>query len=92
MKAAILSLSVALIYISLNLTGCAAYKQLEPEPLIVPQEQVGFTKIKKGEKEFILKKGKKYFMEFPLPPEKNFYLVLESSELKEHGMLSYIRI
>ena len=65
-----------LILFLLLFAGCATYKQLKPEPPLSPAEQ-GFMELKKGKKEFKIKQGKKYFVSFPEPGDKNFYLVLD---------------
>jgi hypothetical protein len=60
---------------ALFLTGCAAYKELEPNPEIVPKEgQYKF--LKNGDENFVLKNDKKYVVKFPRPEKNNFYLVL----------------
>jgi len=75
---------------SIYLMGCAAYKELKPEPKITPFEGT-YIEIKAGEKNFELKKDKKYFMKFPAPAEKNFYLVLnaENKDLMETFLTPY---
>ncbi len=55
--------------------ACAPYKQLKPDPELLPREQ-GYIELKKGKNDFELKKDNQYFIEFPSPPEKNFFLVL----------------
>jgi len=60
---------------SLYLMGCAAYKELKPDPKVASVED-GYIEIKDGDDNFELKKDKKYFMKFPAPTSKNFYLVL----------------
>ncbi len=65
-----------LIILSLYLAGCAAYKHLEPEPAISPLE-AGYIEIQKDDKLFELDKDKKYYMTFPAPDRKNFYIVLD---------------
>lgn len=80
MKLFIPSLVISSLFLVLQFSGCASYKQLEPEPLLSPQEQAAYTEVKKGEKEFVVKQGKKYFIEFPKPADRNFYLVLDLPE------------
>ncbi len=63
----------------LFLSGCAVYKQLTPEPGLSPQEQ-GFLELKAKDKNLVLKKEKKYYIAFPAPAEKNFYLVLKITD------------
>ncbi len=55
--------------------ACAPYKQLKPDPELSPREQ-GYIELKKGKNDFELKKDNQYFIEFPSPPEENFFLVL----------------
>lgn len=62
------------------LMACGGYKQLKPKPEVSPQE-AGYIKLQKGDKNFKLKKGKKYYMEFPAPVQENFYLVLRGNNL-----------
>ncbi len=64
-------LSIALLLIS----GCAAYKELEPDPELSASER-GYIQLKDGDDNFELDKGDKYFMKFPGPPRDAFYLVL----------------
>lgn len=59
----------------LILSGCAAYKELQPEPELSPFER-GYIELKNGEENFELSKGNKYFIRFPAPPRERFYLVL----------------
>jgi hypothetical protein len=59
----------------LFLTGCAAYKELEPNPEIVPKEGQ-YKYLKNGDENFVLKKDKKYVVKFPRPEQNNFYLIL----------------
>jgi len=59
----------------LLLPGCAAYKELEPDPELSPAER-GYIELKDGEDPFELEKDNKYFITFPNPAEDNFYLVL----------------
>lgn len=56
--------------------GCAAYTELKPKPPILPNER-GHQEVKQDKKRhFELKKNNKYFIRFPKPMDKNFYLVL----------------
>jgi len=71
----------------LILAGCAPYSQLKPEPELSPAEQTEFLELKKGDKPFLLKKDKKYFVAFPAPQENNFYLVLDVPEKKNFECL-----
>ena len=64
------------ILIILSLVGCASYSELKPKPPIVGLEQ-GFIELKKDQKTFDLKKGKKYVVKFPRPDLPNFYIVLD---------------
>ncbi len=72
MRAKILSV-VALL---LLLVSCANYKLLKPEPLLSSAES-GYIELKDKKKDFELKQGKKYYITFPAPSDKNFYLVLK---------------
>jgi hypothetical protein len=74
MKFRILLLTALLI-----LTGCATYKHLQPKPEIQNQE-AGYIELKKGKKDFELKKDKKYFVEFPAPQYDHFYLIITSPQ------------
>jgi len=65
-----------LIITLLLFSGCATYKQLKPEPILSPVEQ-GYQELKNDEEIFKLKKEKSYFLSFPAPKEKNFYLIME---------------
>jgi hypothetical protein len=71
MKSRLLILAGLLLFL-----GCAAYKQLMPLPALSPAEQ-GFQELKGKDGTFQLKKEKKYFVAFPAPADKNFYLVLD---------------
>jgi hypothetical protein len=62
------------------LMACGGYKQLKPKPEVSPRE-AGYLKLQKGDKIFKLKKGKKYYMEFPAPAQEDFYLVLRGNDL-----------
>lgn len=57
------------------MTGCAAYKELQPDPEIVPVER-GYIELKKGKDNFEIKEGKKYFLKVPAPPDDHFYLLI----------------
>ena len=59
----------------LIIPGCAAYKELEPKPDILPVED-GYIELKKDQGNFELDKDKKYFIKFPSPSKSHFYLVL----------------
>jgi hypothetical protein len=58
------------------LAGCAAYKQLKPDPKLTALE-AGYIPLKAGDKNFQLDKDKKYYIEFPAAQETNFYLALD---------------
>jgi hypothetical protein len=60
------------------LSGCATFKELEPEPPISPQER-GFIELKNDEDVFQLAEGERYFIRFPGPAEDNYTLVLQTS-------------
>ncbi len=57
------------------LGGCAAYKELQPEPPVVPAER-GYIELKDDKKDFELDEGKKYFIKFPYPARDHYKLVL----------------
>ena len=71
MKIRFLLMSAAVFLI----TGCSAYKQLQPKPVLSPAES-GYIELKDGKSDFELKKEKKYFIQFPAAQENNSYLVL----------------
>ncbi|MBN1127470.1 MAG: hypothetical protein JXA71_00685, partial [Chitinispirillaceae bacterium] len=77
MKFRILLLAALLIQ-----AGCATYKHLQPKPEIQNQE-AGYIDLKKGKKDFGLKKEKKYFVEFPAPQYDHFYLIISSPQKKQ---------
>ena len=69
-----------IIYIlSLLMAGCAAYKELQPEPKISFIED-GYIQLQDDDEDFELSEGKKYFIKFPQPQYENTYLVLTLSE------------
>ena len=59
-------------------SGCAAYKELSPEPPVLPAER-GYIEIKNKSDNFLLERDKKYYIEFPAPPGDNFFLVLRTT-------------
>ena len=60
------------------LAGCAAYKELSPDPEVLPAER-GYIELKNGDEQFTLDKDGKYFVTFPAPPRDNTVLVLHLS-------------
>lgn len=60
------------------LSGCATFKELEPEPLLSPQER-GFIELKNDEEYFELAEGKCYFIRFPMPVQDNYTLILRTN-------------
>ncbi len=58
--------------------GCAAYKELEPKPEVIPLER-GYIELKNDKTDFELEKEKKYFIKFPTPARENFDLVLTTN-------------
>ena len=70
-----MSIKKSLVLLLLFYFGCAAYKQLQPDPEISFLEN-GYIKISDDEDKFELAKGKKYYMEFPQPQYENTYLVM----------------
>ncbi len=70
------------------LGGCAAYKELTPDPPVVPAEQ-GSMELKDGKKNFELEAGDKYFIKFPRPLKDHFKLVLTApAKLSFHALLT----
>ena len=67
--------NVVVAVLFLFLAGCAAYKELEPEPEVTPLER-GYIELKNDKDNFELDKDKKYFIKFPKPANDHFYLVL----------------
>jgi len=61
------------------LASCAAYKHLEPEPEISPEEN-DYIELKDDKDFFELDEGKKYYIAFPSPLENNFYLLIKVSD------------
>jgi hypothetical protein len=72
-------LYVGILILSLYLAGCAAFKELEPKPELIPFER-GYIELKDGKDNFELDKGNKYFIKFPIPPKDRYYLVLTTQE------------
>ncbi len=66
---------ILVLLTSIYLAGCAAYKELKPDPEVSSVED-GYIEIKDGDDNFELDKDKKYFMRFPATFDKNFYLVI----------------
>lgn len=60
----------------LYLFGCAAYKELEPEPAIKFYEN-DYIELKDDDEYFELDKDDKYFIKFPSALKSDIYLVLE---------------
>ncbi|MBF0430943.1 MAG: hypothetical protein HQK83_06665 [Fibrobacteria bacterium] len=63
------------ILIAIFFTNCAVYKQLAPEPELSSLEK-GYLELKDEDEHFEIEKEDKYFVAFPGPKEKHFYLVL----------------
>src|SRR5210317_1724962 len=68
--------SILLTLLILYLFGCAAYKELEPEPAIKFYED-GYIELKEDDEYFELDKDDKYFIKFPSSLKSDIYLVLE---------------
>ncbi len=69
-----------LLLLSLLLfAGCAAYKELSPDPPMVPLE-LGYIPLKDGDENFSLEKGNKYFLQIPGTGKDQFYLVLTTDK------------
>ncbi len=66
---------LCVLALGLVLSGCAAYKELEPDPPVVPAER-GYVELKSGKDNFELSRDKKYFVKFPPPLADHFKLVL----------------
>ncbi|TFG96868.1 MAG: hypothetical protein E4H13_11650 [Calditrichales bacterium] len=65
-----------LCLLSILMAGCAAYKELQPEPQVSSLES-GYIEIIDKDEKFELSEGKKYFVRFPRPERENTYLVLD---------------
>jgi hypothetical protein len=81
MKFRYLVFSAALLF-----AGCSAYKQLQPKPALSPAE-AGYIELKNGKNDFVLKKEKRYFIQFPSPQEDNFYLILDVPSKKQFNSI-----
>ncbi len=57
------------------LSGCAGYKELQPDPELIPAER-GYIELKHGKDNFELKQGKKYLLKVPAPPDDHFFFLL----------------
>jgi hypothetical protein len=66
---------VAALALLFLLGGCAAYKELEPEPPLSPAER-GYIELKDDKRDFELDQGSKYFIKFPYPARDHYKLVL----------------
>lgn len=75
-----MKLKYAIIITLSFLMACGGYKELKPKPAVISQE-AGYIQLQNKDKNFQLKKGKKYYMEFPAPAQENIYLVLRSNNL-----------
>ena len=70
------------------LSGCAAFKELEPVPPVQPAER-GFIELRNDKENFTLKKDDQYFIKFPHPLDMHFYLILQTSAKKKvHNYLT----
>lgn len=72
-----IALAIALLLLAVS---CKPYKELKPEPDIIPVEGQ-YLELLNDDENFALKEGKKYFMKFPATASSNFYLVLRSETL-----------
>ena len=72
-------LYASILILSLFLTSCAAFKELEPKPDLSPFER-GYIELKDGKDNFELDAGNKYFIKFPIPLKDRYYLVLTTQE------------
>ena len=68
--------TILLSFLLLYLFGCAAYKELEPEPAIKFFED-GYIELQEDNEYFELDKDDKYFIKFPSSLKSDIYLVLE---------------
>lgn len=64
-----------LLTLILLIPGCATFKELEPDPPLLPAER-GYIELKDGKDHFELDKDGKYFITFPPPPKDRHYIVL----------------
>lgn len=60
------------------LSGCATFKELEPEPPLSPRER-GYIELTNDKESFRLSEGKCYFIKFPRPEQDNYTLILRNS-------------
>ena len=65
-------------FVLLFLAGCAAFKELTPEP-VLQRAEGGYIELKNGEESFTLEQDSRYFIAFPAPERDNFVLVLRIS-------------
>ena len=75
LKGITMKVKILVLLTSMYLAGCAAYKELKPDPEVSSVAD-GYIEIKDGDDNFELEKDKKYFVHFPAPFDKNFYLVI----------------
>ncbi len=68
----------AFILIISFLSGCSAYKELSPNPELIPKED-GYIKLRDGKNNFELERDTKYYMEITPPLKDNFYFVLKNN-------------
>ena len=69
------------------LSGCASFKELQPNPEIVPDEGQ-YRDLKNKDENFKLAKDDQYVVKFPKPAREDFYLVLVGkSKPKIHSYL-----
>lgn len=72
MRRVIIGMTVLVLF-----AGCASYKELQPDPLISPDES-GFRHVYDGDKVFIVREEEKLFIRFPSPPADKFALILKT--------------
>ena len=63
------------LFFALIIGGCAAYKELQPDPALNSAER-GYVELKNNKDNFDLDHTKKYFIKFPPPAQDHFKLVL----------------
>ena len=76
------TLKVLLLTAVLVIVNCATYKELQPKPELLNQE-AGYIELKKGKKNFELKKDTKYYVAFPAAQYDYFYLIITSPQKKK---------
>lgn len=73
-----------LFLMSIVLSNCATFKELEPDPPLSPAER-GYIELKDGGDNFELDKGGKYFIRFPRPERDQHVLLLKVNPKRSLG-------